>query len=126
MITVNPLMQQGSALRNEQIERKITDQVQREGGNGAFRSMLQESIGDVEKKPVDQKLMDTCEEMESIFMGKMFKQMRDNVQKTKWLHGGFAEDVFSDMLYDQYALSVSKNSKLGMAEMIYKELSGQR
>lgn len=75
------------------------------------------------KKPVDKKLMDACVEMESIFVNKMLKEMRKNVQKGDWLHGGHAEEIFEDMLYDQYSLSISKNSKLGIADMMYKELS---
>ena len=74
-------------------------------------------------KAVDKKLMETCVEMESIFVAKMFKEMRKSVHKSEWLHGGFAEDIFEDMLYDEYSLNVSKNSKLGLASMLYDELS---
>lgn len=75
------------------------------------------------KKAVDKKLMDACVEMESIFVNKMLKEMRKNVQKGEWLHGGHAEEIFEDMLYDQYSLNISKNSKLGIADMMYRELS---
>ena len=71
----------------------------------------------------DKKLMDTCIQMESIFVGKMLKAMRDTVPKTKLLHGGFAEEIFEDMLYDEYALNLSKTSNLGIADMLYKDLS---
>jgi Rod binding domain-containing protein len=71
----------------------------------------------------DKKLMDTCVEMESLFVAKMFKEMRKTVHKGDWLNGGFAEEVFEDMLYDEHALNLSKNTKLGIAGMLYKELS---
>ena len=74
-------------------------------------------------KAMDKKLMETCVEMESIFVAKMFKEMRKSVHKSEWLHGGFAEEIFEDMLYDEYSLNVSKNSKLGLASMLYDELS---
>jgi hypothetical protein len=61
------------------------------------------------KKPVDRKLMDACVEMESLFVSKMLKEMRKTVHKTDWLNGGFAEEIFEDMLYDEYSKSVSKS-----------------
>ncbi len=75
------------------------------------------------RKAEDKRLMDTCIEMESIFVAKMFKEMRNTVHKTKWIHGGFAEEIFEDMLYDEYALNLSKNTDLGIAKMLYNELS---
>ncbi len=41
------------------------------------------------------------------------------------MHGGFAEEIFEDMLYDEYALSLSKNSSIGLAKMVYDQLSGK-
>jgi Rod binding domain-containing protein len=79
-----------------------------------------------EKKPVDKKLMDACVEYESILVGKMIKEMKKTVHKTEWIHGGHAEEIFEDMLYDQYALELSKNSNLGIAKMLYKELDAKK
>jgi Rod binding domain-containing protein len=70
----------------------------------------------------DKKLMDACVEMESLFVSKMLKEMRNTVHKTGWINGGFAEEIFQDMLYDEYALSLSKNSSLGISKMLYDEL----
>ncbi len=75
------------------------------------------------KSPAEKKLWDTCIEVESLFVAKMFKEMRNSVEKTEWINGGFAEEIFEDMLYDEYALQVSKNSTIGMAKMIYEEMS---
>jgi len=74
------------------------------------------------KKPVDKNLMKVCLEMESIFVGKMLKEMRDSVPKQGFLDGGFAEEVFEDMLYDQYAIKLSETSNLGLAKNLYDEL----
>ncbi|MCE9499885.1 MAG: rod-binding protein, partial [Leptospira sp.] len=38
-------------------------------------------------------------------------------------HGGYAEDIFEDMLYDEYAKNISKTSSVGIAEEIYLSLS---
>lgn len=75
------------------------------------------------KSPVHKKLWETCIEVESLFVAKMFKEMRNTVDKSDWLNGGFAEEIFEDMLYDEYALEVSKNSTIGMAKLVYDEMS---
>lgn len=74
-----------------------------------------------EKK--DKKLWDTCIDFESIYVGQMFSAMRETVHKGDLLHGGRAEEIFEDFLYDEYAEMTSKNSNLGIAEMLYKQLS---
>lgn len=73
----------------------------------------------------DRKLMETCTEMESLFVSRMLKEMRKNVEKSGWINGGHAEQIFEDMLYDEYAMSLSKNASLGLAKMLYRELSAQ-
>ncbi len=73
----------------------------------------------------DRKLMDACVELESIFVARMFKEMRKNLGKTGWLDGGFAEEIFQDMLYDEYSKELSKNSNLGLAKMVYTQLGGK-
>ena len=75
-----------------------------------------------ENAPVDKQLMKVCLEMESIFVGRMLKEMRDSVPKEGFIDGGFAEEVFEDMLYDQYAMKLSETSNLGLAKNLYDEL----
>ena len=69
------------------------------------------------------KLWETCIEAESLFIGKMLKEMKKTVPKNEWLHGGHAEEIFEDMLYDEYALNMSKNYNFGMAKLLYDEMS---
>ncbi len=72
---------------------------------------------------IHRKLWDTCVETESLFVGKMLKEMKKTVPKNEWLHGGQAEDIFEDMLYDEYSLNMSKNYNFGMAKLLYDEMS---
>ena len=94
-------------------------------GTENFAEILSESISakQIKEKPVDKKLMDTCIEMESIFVKQMLSSMKKNVDKGEFLHGGYAEEIFEDMLYDEYALNMSKNSNMGIAKNLYEELS---
>ena len=63
-----------------------------------------------------------CQEFESIFVKTMLKTMKQSVQKSGLVDGGMAEDIFQDMLYDEYALSMSRNASFGIADQIYIQL----
>jgi flagellar protein FlgJ len=56
----------------------------------------------------------------------MLKAMRKTVQKNEMFHGGRAEEIFEDMLYDEYSLRLSRTSNLGIAQTMYDQLSRQR
>lgn len=94
--------------------------------NTDFESEIQLSLDKSHTKAMDnehKKLWETCVEAESLFIGKMIKEMKKTVPKNEWLHGGQAEDIFEDMLYDEYALNMSKNYNFGMAKLLYDEMS---
>ena len=94
--------------------------------SGKFDNAVSDAINSGKKNVMNKqqkKLWDTCIEAESLFVGKMLKEMRKTVDKGEWLHGGYAEEIFEDMLYDEYSLQVSKNSNFGMAKLLYNELS---
>ena len=71
------------------------------------------------------KLYEQCQEFESIFVNMMLKEMRATVQKSGMIDGGQAEDIFTDMLYDEYAKDMSKSAGFGLADAVYVELSRQ-
>ncbi|MBU1082259.1 MAG: rod-binding protein [Spirochaetes bacterium] len=71
------------------------------------------------------KLYEQCREFESIFVNMMLKEMRGTVQKSGLIDGGQAEDIFSDMLYDEYAKGMTRNAGFGLADAVYVELSRQ-
>lgn len=71
------------------------------------------------------KLYEQCQEFESIFVNMMLKEMRGTVEKSGLIDGGQAEDIFSDMLYDEYAKDMSKTAGFGLSDAVYIELSRQ-
>jgi Rod binding domain-containing protein len=102
-----------------------------DAGGASFDRVLSKAVRDGGGGPAadkskhakqEKRLWDACVEMESLLVGRMLKEMRKTVEKTGWMNGGFAEEIFEDMLYDEYALSLSRNSNLGMAKMLYDEL----
>ncbi len=68
-------------------------------------------------------LYKVCQDFESIFIKQMLNVMRKTVHKTGLMDGGMAEEIFEDMLYDDYALKMAKSSQFGISNMLYKELS---
>ncbi len=121
--------------RLNHIDNKATAKLKRvakaDSDKNKFSDMVKTEIIQERRKPFsksdavrnDPKLWATCEEMESIFMGKMLKEMRKTVHKGELFHGGRPEEIFEDMLYDEYALNVSKNTNVGIASMLYDQLS---
>ncbi|MBN1699482.1 MAG: rod-binding protein [Spirochaetales bacterium] len=69
------------------------------------------------------KLYKACREFEAIYIKQMLDVMRKTVNKTGLLDGGFAQDVFEDMLYDEYAKKMAENAGFGLSDALYKQLS---
>lgn len=69
------------------------------------------------------KLYKTAVEFESLFIKQMLNAMKKTVNKTGLMEGGMAENIFEDMLYDEYAKKMAETSKFGLAETIYKQLA---
>ncbi len=69
------------------------------------------------------RLKKVAKELEGLFLSLVFKQMRKTVPKTDFLHGGLAEDIFEDLLWDRYAQKAAEMSKFGIAKKIYDQYS---
>ena len=78
---------------------------------------------EIKDDPYRKKLFSACGEFESMFVKMMLKEMKNTVGKTKLIHGGYAEEIFEDFLYDEYSKKVSQNESFGLAEDMYKTLS---
>ncbi len=75
------------------------------------------------KSGEDDRLKQACSDFQSIFVKQMLDSMRKTVNKTGLLDGGRAEEIFEDMLYDEYAQKISKTADLGLDDMLYQQLS---
>lgn len=51
----------------------------------------------------EDELQKVAEQFSSIFIEKMFASMKKTLADDKMVDGGYAEDVFSDMLYKEYS-----------------------
>jgi Rod binding domain-containing protein len=70
------------------------------------------------------KLYEQCQEFESIFVKMMLKEMQNSVDKSDSLiSGGWAEDIYQDMLNDEYSKSMAKTAGFGLSDQLYRQLA---
>jgi len=71
----------------------------------------------------DKKLEEVAQEFSSIFIEKMFSAMKKTLADDKMIDGGYAEDVFSDMLYKEYSQLAGKQGTLAeLNQALVKQL----
>ncbi len=81
------------------------------------------TIQNVRRNGRDAELREVCEEFEAIFVKQMLKSMKNTVNKSGLLNGGFAEEIYDDMLTDEYAKKMTKTAHFGIADSLYRQLS---
>ncbi|MCR4735585.1 MAG: rod-binding protein [Treponema sp.] len=76
----------------------------------------------VNQKTIDKtsKLYEKSMELETFFVKQMLSSMRKTVVKSN--ESGFAQNMYEDMLYDEYATNMTKNAGFGLADQIYLSL----
>lgn len=68
----------------------------------------------------DKELREACQEFEATFINMMFKEMRKTVGSSD---SSFALDTYQEMFDDEIATSVSQGRGIGIADMMYNQLS---
>ena len=71
------------------------------------------------------RLRESCQDFESIFVKQMLDSMKKTVNRSELVKRNMGEDIFEDMLYDEYAKKMTETSRLGIAEMMFNQLSRQ-
>ena len=89
--------------------------------SGDFESRLKKAMGDKDRK----ELKKACLEFEQVFLSMMYKQMKATVPKSDLTSGDSGREIFEGMLDDKLTEEASQNGKLGLADMLYKQLEKQ-
>ena len=58
---------------------------------------------------------------EELFVHKMLQVMRKSVPKTNLLDGGRGEEIFQDMLDENYSKIITKSQAFGLSRVIYQQ-----
>lgn len=77
---------------------------------------------DKNKEFEKKRLREVSEDFEALMINQMLKEMRKTVNKSDLINGGMAEQIFEDMLYDEYSKEFSKTKTFGLSEIIYNQL----
>ncbi len=72
----------------------------------------------------DVQLRRACTEFEALFIKQMLDAMRKTIDKSNDLvQPGMADNIFEDMLYDEYSRKMAKTGDFGIADMLYKQFT---
>ncbi len=70
------------------------------------------------------RLFRVAQDFQGLFVKQMLSAMRKNLdQESDPLYGGMRQQIFEDMLYDEYAKAMSKTSGFDLADQIYRQMS---
>jgi len=76
----------------------------------------------VNKQQDDKEIMEMCKSFETHFINQMFKQMRASIATDGLIPKGKGEEIFSEMLDEQYSKSATEAGGIGLADMMYDQL----
>lgn len=69
-----------------------------------------------------QQAREAAVDFEAVFLSAMFQQMFAGLKTEAPFGGGYGEEVFRDMLAEEYAKEVSRNGGIGLADHVYREI----
>jgi peptidoglycan hydrolase FlgJ len=72
--------------------------------------------------PADPQLRNACVEMESLFINYLLQEMRATVDKSGFLGGGRAEEIFTSLLDEKLSKEISASGGIGLSSMLLEQL----
>ncbi len=70
----------------------------------------------------DPKLQAACQDMESLFLSYLLKEMRATVNKSGFISGGKAEEIFTSLLDVELSKKMSSAGGIGLAPLLLQQL----
>ena len=72
--------------------------------------------------PTDSELEKACQEMESIFLNFLLKEMRSTINKSGFISGGTAEKIYTGMLDTELSKVIAERGGIGLSRIMYDQL----
>jgi flagellar protein FlgJ len=102
----------------ERMGQLYKEQVNGEGFQAALEAAVQKNDA--------AELRKACEGFESYFLQIMFREMRGTGLRAEGVFAkSGAERIFEDMLYEEYSKTAASRGGIGLADMLYRQLSEQ-
>ena len=112
-------MEINNSLINSNIASSTYSKPQDKTESKAFARSLQAALDTNDEK----KLYKSCQELESVFLSRVYESMRNTIPDGGLVEKSFAMKTFESMLDDEYAKQSSETGSLGLADILYKQLS---
>jgi flagellar protein FlgJ len=74
---------------------------------------------------IDTGLRSACSAMESLFINYLLKEMRVTIDKSGFISGGRAEEIYTSLMDYELAQKISDRKGIGLADILFKQLSSQ-
>jgi flagellar protein FlgJ len=74
----------------------------------------------------DPQLRAACMEMESLFVNYLLKEMRATIDKSGFISGGRAEEIFTSMLDIELSRRISTARGIGLSTILLEQLGGEK
>ena len=73
----------------------------------------------------DSRLRAACAEMESLFLSHLLKEMRATVEKSGFIDGGKAEEIFTSLLDMEISKDMSAVGGIGLSAILLEQLGAK-
>ena len=73
----------------------------------------------------DPRLRAACAEMESLFLSHLLKEMRATVEKSGFISGGQAEEIFTSLLDVEISKKMSASGGIGLSTILLEQLGAK-
>jgi flagellar protein FlgJ len=73
----------------------------------------------------DAQMRDACSKMESLFLHYLLKEMRSTIDKSGFISGGRAEEIYTSMLDSEMAKEAARKGGIGLAELLLRQLENR-
>ena len=97
-----------------------------QNAKSSIQSSKEEDFQNKLKAVMDSKdkeqLKKASQELESVFINMMFKEMRSTITKSNLIEESAGRDIFESMFDEKISEQISKGKGFGLADMIYKQV----
>jgi flagellar protein FlgJ len=84
------------------------------------------SVKNMAADQADPQLREACTEMESLFINYLFKEMRATIQKSGFISGGRAEEIFTSMMDVEQSRKISAAGGIGLSAIMLEQLGAKQ
>ncbi len=71
-------------------------------------------------------LKKVAQEFEAIFIAHMLKVMRETIEESGLMEGGFGKSIYTELFDQEVSLNIAKHGALGISDLLYRNLSADK